>query len=425
MAMEYLDIDLSLSADDLTVKEVAHQFAETVMRPISKELDAMDPEQAIAEGSPLYTFLKKAYELDLHMGDFPEQFGGPGLSPLQAQIADEELGWGSIGLCILLGAAGMPARAALMSGNPELIEEFVVPFCSCKDGSIRGCWAVNDPDHGSDNLGFGEDFFTKVRSTTRAKKDGDHWIISGQKAAWVSGAATATHALTWVELDPTKGLAGQGAAIVPLDLPGCSKGKALDKVGMRDLNQTELYFDDVRIPKRYMVIDNPDKYEMLGTQFLVAANMMMGIESTGLARAAFEEAFAYCKERVQGGRPLIEHYAMKQRLFAMFARVETCRAIARRVCSMNMNLYPGFAEYAMVAKTTATELAFKNAHEAVQIFGGNGLTKEYLIEKLFRDARSGLIADGNTEALQRYGGQLLMESYPRTRNSMLAVLRNE
>jgi alkylation response protein AidB-like acyl-CoA dehydrogenase len=196
-------------------------------------------------------------------------------------------------------------------------------------------------------------------------------------------------------------------------------------MGMRDLNQNELYFDEVRIPKRYMVIDNPDKYEVLGAQFLIAANMMMGIEATGVARAAFEEAFTYCKERVQGGRPLIEHYAMKQRLFAMFARVETCRAIARRVCETNMRLFPGFTEYAMVAKTTATELAFQNAHEAVQIFGGNGITKEYLVEKLFRDLRMALIADGNTETLQRYGGQLLKDTYPRVRNSMLAVLRNE
>jgi acyl-CoA dehydrogenase len=423
--MDYLDIDLNLSDEDLAMRDGAHKFAENVMRPIAKQLDEMESERVIADGSPLYTFFKSAYELGFHIGDFPEALGGIGVSPLQAQIVDEELGWGSFGLCITLGAAGMPFRAALMSGNPELVEEFVVPFSNCRDGSIRGCWAVNDPDHGSDNLGFGEDFFPKVRSSTRARKDGKHWIISGQKAAWVSAAATATHALTWVEIDPSKGLYGQGAAIVPLNLPGCAKGKNLNKMGMRDLNQTELYFDEVRIPERYMVIDNPDKYELLGTQFLVAANMMMAVEATGLARACFEEAFTYCKERIQGGRPLIEQYSMKQRLFAMFARVETCRAIARRVCEMNFRLFPGFTEYAMVAKTTTTEMAFQNAHEAVQIFGANGLTKEYLIEKLYRDARSTLIADGNTEVLQRYGGQLLMQHYPRSRRDMQAVLHKE
>lgn len=421
--MDYLDIDLNLTNEDLSIRESAHKFAKDIMRPISRQLDEMEPEEVIAAGSPLYTFLAKAYELGFHMGDFPEAFGGAGCTPLQAQIAGEELGWGSFGLCILLGGAGMPARAALMSGNPELIEEFVVPFCNCRDGSMVGCWAVNDPDHGSDNLGFGEDFFTKVRSTTRARRDGDHWIITGQKAAWVSGAGIATHAFTWVEIDPSKGLAGQGAAIIPLDLPGCSKGKPLRKIGMRDLNQNELYFDEVRIPKRYMVIDNPEKYEFLGTLFLTAANMMMAIEATGLARAAFEEAFTYSRERIQGGRPLIEHYSMKQRLFAMFARVETCRAIARRVAATNMRLFPGFTEYAMVAKTTTTEMAFQNAHEAVQIFGASGITKEYLVEKLFRDARMSLIADGSNEVLQRYGGQLLMEYYPRFRSSMDMGLR--
>jgi acyl-CoA dehydrogenase len=423
--MDYLDMNLDLSDVDLAIKDGVHKFAENVMRPIAKQLDKMNAEQVIADGSPLYTFLKQAFVIGLHKGDFPEVFGGLGSTPLQAQIADEELGWGSFGLCIQMGAIGMPFRAALMSGNPELIEEFVVPFCKCTDGSIRGCWAVNDPDHGSDNLGFGEEFFTKVRSTTRARRDGKHWIVNGQKAAWVSGAAVATHALTWVEIDPSRGLDGQGACIIPLDLPGCSKGKPLDMVGMRDLNQAELYFDEVRIPERYMVIDNPDVYEVLGTQFLVAANMMMAVEATGLARATFEEAFNYCKERVQGGRPLIEHYSMKQRLFAMFARVETCRALARRVCEMNMRLFPGFVEYAIAAKTTTTELAFQNAHDAIQIFGANGLTEEYLVEKLFRDARTALIADGNTEVLQRYGGQLLAQYYPRSRREMNAVLRME
>jgi acyl-CoA dehydrogenase len=423
--MDYFDIDMNLSKEDIAIQQNAHKFAENVMRPIAKELDEMTADQVVADGSPLYTFLKKSYELGFHIADFPEAFGGAGGTPVQASIMEEEMGWGSFGLCITLGAAGMPFRAALMSGNPELVEEFVVPFANCKDGSIRGCWAVNDPDHGSDNLGFGEDFFTKVRSSTRARKDGKHWIVSGQKAAWVSAAGIATHAISWVEMDPSRGLGGQGCAIIPLDLPGCAKGKPLKKMGMRDLNQTELYFDEVRIPERYMIIDNSERYETIGTQFLVAANMMMGIEATGLARAAFEEAFNFCKERVQGGRPLIEQYSMKQRLFAMFARVETARAISRKVIDMNFRLFPGFTEYAMVAKTTATELAFQNAHDCVQILGGNGLTTEYLAEKLFRDARAALIADGNTEVLQRYGGQLLMQHYPRSRRDMEAVIRKE
>jgi alkylation response protein AidB-like acyl-CoA dehydrogenase len=133
----------------------------------------------------------------------------------------------------------------------------------------------------------------------------------------------------------------------------------------------------------------------------------------GLARAAFEEALDYTKQRVQGGKALIEHYSMKQRLFTLFARVETGRAISRAAMNLNLNISPPHVEYSLVAKTQCTEMAFQNAHEAIQIFGGNGLTREYLVEKLFRDARATLIEDGNNETLTRHGGHILGETYPR------------
>jgi alkylation response protein AidB-like acyl-CoA dehydrogenase len=135
--------------------------------------------------------------------------------------------------------------------------------------------------------------------------------------------------------------------------------------------------------------------------------------SVGLARAAFDEALSYCKERVQGGRVLIEHYTTKQRVFDMFARVETARAISRAAMNLNINLSPPHVEYSLVAKTQCTEMAFQNTHDAIQLLGANGLTKEYLTEKLFRDARSTLIEDGNNETLSRHGGHILMETYPR------------
>ena len=122
----------------------------------------------------------------------------------------------------------------------------------------------------------------------------------------------------------------------------------------------------------------------------------------------------YTKERVQVGRPLIEHYTTKQRVFDMFARVETERAIARAAINLNLNISPPHVEYSLVAKTQCTEMAFKNAHDAIQLLGGNGLTKEYLAEKLFRDARATLIEDGNNETLSRHGGHILMETYPRS-----------
>ena len=162
-------------------------------------------------------------------------------------------------------------------------------------------------------------------------------------------------------------------------------------LGMRELNQCELYFDDVRIPAHYMFLDNADYYPAFGKQILAGFNMTVACYATGMARAAFEEAFSYCQQRVQGGKLLKEHYSIKQKIFEMFSRVEACRALSRNAALLNSSIVPAFPEYSIAAKTMATEMAFQNAHDAISIFGANGLTKEYLPEKLFRDARANLI----------------------------------
>lgn len=410
--MKYFDINLNLSEDDIALRDAARQFAEEVMRPAAKQLDQMSAEQGIAPDSPLWPFLKKAYSLGYHTILLPEYHGGLGLSPLQINLVFEELAWGSFGLALLTTVVCFPFYCICLTNNDELIEKFVKPFCECKDGSIRGCWGITEPEHGSDVIAVGEDYFEKLKGNCRAKPDGDGYIINGQKSAWVSGGTISTHAMLHVQIDPTKGFLGNGICIVPLDLPGVSKGKALEKIGQRDLNQGEIYFDDVRIPKEYMFVD-PDFYVPILDIILASANLCMANWSVGLSRAAFDEALNYCKERVQGGRPIIEHYTTKQRVFDMFARVETARAISRAAMNLNLNISPPHVEYSLVAKTQCTEMAFQNTHDAIQLLGGNGLTKEYLTEKLFRDSRSTLIEDGNNETLSRHGGHILMESYPR------------
>jgi acyl-CoA dehydrogenase len=410
--MKYFDLNMNLTEEDMALRDAARQFAENEMRPVAKQLDRMSAEQGVAPDSPLWPFLKKAYSLGYHKLLLPEYYGGLGLSPLQTNIVLEELAWGSFGLALLTTVVCFPFYCMCLTNSDELIDKFVKPFCECSDGSIRGCWAITEPEHGSDVIGFTEDFFGKLKGSLRAKPSGDEYVLSGQKSAWVSGGTIATHALLHVQIDPSKGFFGNGLCIVPLDQPGVSKGKALEKLGQRDLNQGEIYFDEVRIPKEYMFVD-PDFYVPILDIILAAANLCMSNFSVGLSRAAFEEAFNYSKERIQGGRPIIEHYTTKQRLFEMFARVETGRAISRAAMELNFNLSPPHVEYSLVAKTQCTEMAFQNTHEAIQLLGGNGLTREYLTEKLFRDARATLIEDGNNETLTRHGGHILMETYPR------------
>jgi acyl-CoA dehydrogenase len=412
--MDYFDINLSLSEDDKALQKAAQAFAQEVMRPAGKKLDLMSAEDVVASGSPLWPFLKQAYELGYHKILLPEYYGGLGLSPLQANLVLEEMGWGSFGLSILLGVACFPAYCACMTNDEELIDTFVRPYCECTDGSIRGCWAITEPDHGSDNIAVGEEYFSskKMRGNVQAVLDGNEWVISGQKSAWVSGGTIATHAMLHLQIDPSQGFAGNGICLLPLDRKGVSRGKPLEKLGQRDLNQGEIYFDEVRVPKGWMIAE-PEYYVPLLDIILASANLIMSALSNGLARAALEESLAYTKQRVQGGKALFEHYSMKQRLFHLFSRVETGRAISRAAMNLNLNISPPHVEYSLVAKTQCTEMAFQNAHEALQIFGGNGLTREYTVEKLFRDARATLIEDGNNETLARHGGHILGETYPR------------
>jgi len=139
----------------------------------------------------------------------------------------------------------------------------------------------------------------------------------------------------------------------------------------------------------------------------------MGIAATGVARAAFEEALTYAKTRVQGGKALIEYPTIQTKLFHMLRKVETSRAISRAAFCYNQNTSMPAEEYSLMAKIHGTQAAFDVASDAIQIFGGNGLTKEYLVEKLFRDARAMLIEDGSNDTLAISGGHKIIQTYPR------------
>jgi acyl-CoA dehydrogenase len=206
-------------------------------------------------------------------------------------------------------------------------------------------------------------------------------------------------------IDPSHGFQGGGVCLVPLNLPGVSRGKPLDKIGQRALNQGEIFFDDVRIPEDYMIVGS-EAYGTVVEMVLTMANASMGAIFVGVAQAALELAVAYAKERVQGGVPIFQHQSVRSRLFKMFARVEAARALARRVALYNAT-NPPLLQYSIASKTFVTQTAFEVASEALQIFGGNGLTREYPIEKLVRDARASMIEDGCNEVLGLVGATRL------------------
>lgn len=410
--MPYREIDLNLSKEVLAMQKEAHSFARNIMRPAGIELDKMaDPADVIAEDSILWKVFKAHREMDLHTLQMPKAFGGMAedLDPMAAYLIAEEMGCGDAGLTISLGASNMPfAFAALFQHVPEL-KQMAHDYCEDKEGKMIGCWAITEPDHGGDWSLGGED--PRCGPSVTGVLKGDEYIVNGEKSAWVSNGTIATHAVLHVGLIPERGIAGSGLAIIPLDLPGISRDKPLDKMGQRSLNQGSIIFQDVRIPKQYMVIGEAaiDFMPQMGEFILAGANGGMSIVFAGLAKAAFEEALRYSQERVQGGVPIFQHQNVKLKLFKMFTMVEATRANARRMALYNAAQKDApSGTHAVAAKCLSTETATYVASEAMQIFGGYGLAREYPIEKMYRDARAGMIEDGVNETLSLQAVEFLV-----------------
>jgi len=400
--MSSIDYDVDLTEEERAVQETAHRFAAEVMRPAAAKLDAMaDPEQVIAKDSILWEVFKKHRalgfaELMIPGGDRP-----PAQQARLRCIITEEMGWGDSGLAIAFGVAGFPRMMAQMSGNPELVERFSAEDCI-------GCWAGTEPDHGSDLIYYMHTPGAEQpgRPNCIARRDGDSFVINGQKSAWVSNGTIAKAAAMFCAIDLGNGKRGDGGFLVPLDVPGVSKGKPLNKIGQRALNQGEIFFDNVRVPANYMVIP-PESYPFATDMILCNANGGMGSIFVGVAQAALDLALDYAKQRVQGGVPIFQHQSVKMRLFEMFRKVQSARTLSRQVILYNSMNIPPKLHLAVASKVTSTNTAFEVASSALQIFGGNGLSREYPIEKLLRDARASMIEDGCNDVLSLVAAQSL------------------
>ncbi len=408
----YVDLKKDLTDEQKAIKQRAHEFAAQVLRPASIELDRLSPEDVIAKGSKLWDVFRTAYSEGWHIRGFPEELGGTHIDTLSSHIVNEEWGWGSSDFAIALSVTSFPFAFAAGQRNPQIIEEVVMPFVEDKEGKYIGCWAITEPQHGSDTLMPGTSMWQnpEIHYDLTATLDGDDYVLNGQKSAWVSNGTIATHALAFLGVDRKRGMAGGGVALVPLNLPGVTKGAPLNKIGQRALNQGEIFFDNVRIPKAYMFVP-PEAYTFAIDSVLAGANAFMGSTFTGLARAAFEEALTYAGGRVQGGVALTTHQLVQKKLFDMFTKVELARHMSRQTMLYNDGAFPPGTQYSIASKVYCTQAAFENASEAIQLHGGYGLTKEMLVEKLFRDARAAMIEDGSNDILSLTAAQKVIEQY--------------
>jgi len=409
--MSYLEYDLSLTDEQREIREAARKFAAGVLRPVGLEIDRLSAEAAVAPDSPLFEAVRKASQLGYTRTGGPSELGGLALPPMSQHLVLEELAWGNVGLCGVIFLSATHANFALATGNPQLIEEFATPFFSCDDGSILGCWAVTEPDHGSDMLSVVcPEMRVPASGQLSARRDGDDWILYGQKSAWVSNGPIASHAMLNVQIEPEGVLHRGGVCLLPLDLPGISRGRPVDKHGVRSLPQAELFFDGVRIPERWMIASGKS-YAPHVEVVLAVFNASVSALAVGLARAAYECALAYTKERVQGDRPIFEHQSVRARLFRMFSLVQASRSLSRQVYVHNVTRLqmgePAPLHHSIAAKVFCTQAAQEVATLAVQLHGGNGMTREYPVEMLLRDATAFTIADGENAFLSQLGAAAL------------------
>jgi len=412
--MGFRELNVDLSAEHIALRDAATKFLAEVWRPASIALDKLpDPNDVIAEGSILWDVLRRTWQLGYHKMPLPKELGGLELDILSLSLISEEMGFAAPDLAVSLAVCTTPFAYAQLSPDQE-IRDLTKRFCEDTEAKMTGCWAITEPDHGSDWILFdGEQApEAKIVPQVKAVPDGDYYVINGQKSSWVSNGTFATHAALWVCLDPSKGMAAGGIAVVPLKLPGVSRGKPLNKIGQRALNQGEIFFDNVRIPKTMMVAQDHAIFKFLSNAQLALANGFMGLCFSGTARAALDEAIKYARSRVQGGKLISKHQSVKLKLFDMFVSVEAARSLARRVAVYNgqllKHLQSPAVHYAMASKILSTETAFRVSSQGVQIHGGYGLCKDHYIEKIFRDARAAMIEDGTNEVLALGGADRLL-----------------
>ena len=399
-----------LGEEEAAIQAVVHQFAKEVLRPLGRELDKMTAAEVCAPGSPYWSVFEEAAKLGM-TPDLLEQFE-PSVATRLESIIGEEMGWGDAGLAVSLTVTNFPLEMARAVGSQELVE-----LCT---GKI-GCWMISHPDKGTDVGAFDmkREWPTGQpgnKGSMLARVGADEIVINGQCSAWVSNGAVAQVALGYLSADYGNGFLDENGrphgvtVIIPLDLPGVSRGKPLEKIGQRALPQGEIYFDNVKVPKRFAIALQDEYYGNVASAWSFAGTHMSQV-FTGVARSAFEMALQYCHERKQGGQLLIDHQLTRYRLGDMMRRVELCRAVARRSLAYARQSPSGHPWATASGKVTVTEDAQKIVTEAFRLFGGNGTTLEYPIEKLVRDVRAALIEDGENTMLTTRLGFLCQQLY--------------
>ncbi len=371
-------MDFSLSEEQVALRDTVHEFAEKEIRPLAPELDEK------SEFS--WDIMRKAAKLGLTCASVPEEYGGPGLALLDGTIIYEELAWGCVGVTggILLNSIAI--LPVIISGSTELKEKYLTGLTD-PDNPRLCAFGLTEPGAGSDVASM----------TTTATPDNGQYVLNGQKC-FITNAGVAELYSIFATVDKSDGIKGITGFLVEADTPGLSIGKIEHKMGLRSSQTAELILDDVRVDAEN-VIGQERRGFYTAMQALDCSRPFVGALGVGVARASYEAALSYAKERVQFGQPIFKQQAISFMLADMATEIDMARLLCQRAAWMLDNGMDASKESSM-SKYVSTDTAMRVATNAVQIHGGYGYMKEYPVEKWFRDAKILQIIEG-TNQIQR------------------------
>lgn len=365
---------IELSEEQLLLQDTVRRFAAEVVAPRAKEIDE--------SGVFPREFFARAAELGLTGVAVPEQYGGAGMDVVSYCLVIEEISRACASSGVILSVNNsLVCDPILAFGTEEQKREFLTPLAA---GEKIGCFALTEPEAGSDAAAL----------RTTARRDGDDYLLDGSKVFITNGLA-ADVAIVFASVDLSRGHKGITAFLVPMDTPGLTRGGHQYKLGVQASGTTELFFENLRVPARYRLGDEGQGFR-IAMATLDGGRIGIAAQAVGIARGAFEEARRYARERQQFGRAIAEFQTIQFYLADMAVEIDAARLLTWKA-AWKKQQGGRYSLEAAQAKLFASEAAQRVTNKALQIHGGYGYTREYNVERYFRDARITEIYEGTSE----------------------------
>ncbi len=379
--------DFSLTAEQESLRDLARRFARTEMAPHAAECDRTGrfPEE----------IYRKAFGLGLMNLNVPTEYGGSGLGVVDQCLIVEELAHACGGMTTSVIANCLALEPILLGGTAEQKHRLLTPFCA---EYHLASFCLTEPSGGSDAGGL----------TTRARRDGDHYVLDGEKC-FITNAPHASLYTVFATVDPGARHRGITAFVVPRSAEGVVPGKDEEKMGHRASSTSTVRFEGVRVPATDRLGADGEGFP-LAMRTLDQTRTPIGALATGIAQAALDHAAAYALKRVTFGKPIAEHQAIQIKLANMAQAVRAARLLTWHAAWSIDHGAKGTLE-SSIAKCFASDAALRVADEAIQTFGGYGYMKEYPVEKLLRDAKLTQIYEGANEIQRTVIARELLQLY--------------